>query len=89
MSQSSYANMDFIVFSTLVGAVFTSLILSYDIMCQWSRNLATRIPQLPSYMQISTRTIESMKKVIPKLHIYGHGRSCQTKYSLNYLEHSA
>ena len=33
-----YANMDFCVLATLIGVVFTSLIISYDIVCQWSRN---------------------------------------------------
>jgi hypothetical protein len=81
--------MDFVVFSSLIGAVFCILVLSYDIMCQWSRNLATRMLQLPLSMQLSQSSLDNMKKVIPKLHIHGHGKSCQTNFSLNYLKHSA
>jgi hypothetical protein len=40
-------------------------------------------------MQPSNRVIDSTKFVIPKMHIYGHGKSCQTRYSLNFLKHSA
>jgi hypothetical protein len=85
----SYANMDFIIFSTLEGTIFTGLTLSYDIMCQWSRNLAMRMLQLPSHMHLLPTSLEMVKKVIPKLHIHGHGKSCQTTYSLNFLKYSA
>jgi hypothetical protein len=81
--------MDFIVFSSLVGATFSFLVLSYDIMCQWSRNLPIRMLQLPTTLQLPQSSLESLKKVIPKLHIQGHGKSCQTTYSLNYLKYSA
>jgi hypothetical protein len=36
---SRYANMDFIAFYTLVGAILTSIVFSYDIACQWFRNI--------------------------------------------------
>ena len=81
--------MDFILLSTLVGTVFGLLVLSYDIMCQWSRNLAIRMPQFPTSMQLPDETVKSIKKVIPKLHIYGHGKACQINYSLNFLKYSA
>ena len=35
-------------------------------------------------MQLTQSSLVDMKKVIPKLHIYGHGKSCQTNFSLNY-----
>jgi hypothetical protein len=77
------------VLSTLIGTRPASLTLSYDIACQWSRNLKKRISQFPVEMQLSTSLVDSIKFVIPKFHIYGHGRQCQTKFSLNYLPHSA
>src|SRR4051794_32493235 len=81
--------MDFILFSTLIGTVIASLVLSYDIVCQWSKNLLQRHEQLPAYMRISQSILSSAKFVIPKFHIYGHGERCQTKYSLNFLKYSA
>jgi len=81
--------MDFLVFSTLVGVTFTLLAISYDIACQWSRNIKKRIPQFPSWMQPPAWLIDSIKYVIPKFHIYGHGVKCQTKFSLNFLKYSA
>lgn len=75
--------------STLIGVVLVALTLSYDIACQWSRNLKKRVSQFPPQMQLPTSVLDSIKYVIPKFHIYGHGRQCQTKFSLNYLPHSA
>src|SRR5271170_4532039 len=86
---SRYANMDFIVFYTLIGTVINLLVFSYDIVCQWSRNLSKRQPQLPSFMQLLNRQIEKATFVIPKFHIYAHGLSCQTTYSLNFQPHMA
>ena len=81
--------MDFIMLSTLVGIVAIWLTLSYDIACQWSRNFRKRVAQFPSWMQIPATVLDSIKFVIPKFHIYGHGCPCQTKFSLNFLRHSA
>lgn len=83
-----YANMDFILFSSLVGTVITFLIFSYDIVCQWSRNLRQRHRQLPSWMQLPEQALNVMKFVIPKFHIYSHDVRCQAKYSLNFLKFS-
>ena len=83
-----YANMDFIVLSSMSGSQVPLLTLSYDIACQWSRNIKKRMSQLPSFMQLSPETLESIRFVIPKFHIYGHGKPCQIKYSLNFLKHS-
>jgi hypothetical protein len=81
--------MDYIVLSTLNTVIPTSLTLSYDIACQWSHNFKRRVAQFPAQMQLSAPLLNSIKYVIPKFHIYGHGRQCQTKFSLNYLPHSA
>jgi len=66
-----------------------TLIFSYDIVCQWSRNLLKRMKQYPSFMQIGTDRIRNAKFVLPKFHIFNHGLKCQLQYSLNYLKYSA
>jgi hypothetical protein len=42
----SYANMDFIFLSSIAGASVKSIIISYDIACQWSRNFVTRMADI-------------------------------------------
>lgn len=77
--------MDFIVFSSLIGTIFRLLVFSYDIACQWSRNLPKRIAQLPETMQLDPEQLKATRFVIPKFHIYAHGISCQSLFSLNFL----
>lgn len=81
--------MDFIVFFTLLNVIIAQIVLSYDIACQWSRNLSKRIPQMGPYINIFPWFLSRVKYVIPKLHIYGHGAACQFRYSLNFLKWSA
>jgi hypothetical protein len=86
----SYANMDFLVFTSLAGAPSVgSLMISYDIACQWSRNLPRRVNQLPKGIQPSRDLIENTTYAIPKCHIYGHGKRCQETLSFNLLRYSA
>ncbi|KAF9488374.1 hypothetical protein BDN71DRAFT_1513111 [Pleurotus eryngii] len=80
-----YANMDFILFQSLAGAIFRRLLLSYDIACQYSQHLFTRMKQLPSDLQIPDNLTALFDFVIPKFHLYGHGSSCQLRYSINLL----
>jgi hypothetical protein len=77
--------MDFIVFSSLMGTTVRQLVFSYDIACQWSRNLSKRLPQLPESMRLNPEQLSGARYVIPKFHIYAHGLSCQSLFSLNFL----
>ena len=59
------------------------IVISYDIMCQWSVNLLWRLKEdLPPRLQ-TTLPQDRLTFVIPKLHILGHKVDCQVKYSLN------
>ncbi|KAF9489147.1 hypothetical protein BDN71DRAFT_1402098, partial [Pleurotus eryngii] len=78
-----YANMDFLLFQTLVRATFGRLLLSYDIACQYSRNLFRRMKQMPTTLQLSDNTASRFDFVVPKFHLYGHGTQCQLWYLIN------
>ena len=59
------------------------IVISYDIMCQWSVHLLERLENdLPLRLQ-TTLPQEHLTFVIPKLHIKGHKYDCQMTYSLN------
>ena len=75
--------MDYTLLSTLEGRTYSQLVLLYDIACQWSKNFATRIPNFPRCFHFDPESI-TFETVIPKFHIYAHGRNCQTTWSLNY-----
>lgn len=64
----------------------TMLLISYDIACQWSKNLASRLAGLPEYLRLNLDTILTAFG-IPKFHLAGgHGDPCQGPFSLNFKE---
>lgn len=83
-----YVNMDYILVSTLVGANLFCLLLVYDIACQWSKRLRTRFSELRPDIDINLSGVK-LTVAIPKGHIKAHGKTCQSRYSLNYLPGSA
>ncbi len=84
LTNHRYANIDFILFHSLIDSNNKLLVFLYDIACQWSRNLLTRMVQLPDSMQLSDNQLRLLQFAIPKFHISAHGLKCQSKFSLNY-----
>ncbi|KAJ3717353.1 hypothetical protein C8R42DRAFT_551422, partial [Lentinula raphanica] len=80
-----YANMDY-AFASFLRHHDPSLtkVVSYDITCQWHKNVIRRVKSLPSLIACDLG-LQKLKFVIPKLHIHGHQLSCQLKFSLNWL----
>ncbi|KAK6977452.1 CxC2 domain-containing protein [Favolaschia claudopus] len=79
-----YSNMDFLFFSSLIGVFLLTIVASYDIACQWSRNFWTRAKAMPTEMQLPD-WIEILFKV-PKFHLPPHVKSCHGPYSFNYTK---
>ncbi|KAF8137923.1 hypothetical protein K438DRAFT_1638817, partial [Mycena galopus ATCC 62051] len=77
-----YRNMEYIAasaFRHFIGLLF--FLLSYDIMCQWSKSLKERLLELPSGVRFHLARY-FVKFVILKLHILGHLKKCQEIFSL-------
>src|SRR6202167_4249008 len=83
ISRCRYCSMDYVLLSTLIGISIAMLVVSYDVACQWSVNFATRLAEFPVAMQFDISDIV-FTTVIPKFHILGHGKKCQSVWSLNY-----
>jgi hypothetical protein len=81
--------MDFLVLYTLAFSILTNIVFSYDIACQWYRNLKTRMLRLPREMWIPSDLFKTLLFFIPKLHIYAHGPKCRYVYSFNFRKWSA
>lgn len=76
--------MDYLVFSTLAGVVLR-LLISYDIACQWFKNLFRRmIEDFPAEMHLDQTKIDEIRVAIPKKHYRVHGPN-HSHFSLNYL----
>ncbi|KAJ7842741.1 hypothetical protein B0H13DRAFT_2239358 [Mycena leptocephala] len=78
-----YANMDYIFASVLChhNPLLPKLV-SYDIVCQWWKELMERLRELPPLVQCFI-ILPMIAFVIPKLHIHGHTLMCNILYSLN------
>ncbi|KAF7320572.1 CxC2 domain-containing protein [Mycena chlorophos] len=77
-----YGNMDYILASAL-RHVSGDLhkIISYDIACQWWKDLRQRLAQLPKLVRLNI-ILAMFRFVVPKMHIKGHTLACQLLYSL-------
>ncbi|TFK79078.1 hypothetical protein K466DRAFT_606418 [Polyporus arcularius HHB13444] len=83
-----YANMDYLVFSTIIGIILAALLFSYDIACQWSKKFFKRTEEnFPPDMQIDRSKVEDIRFAIPKKHYRVHGGEPHSRWSLNFLKH--
>lgn len=76
-----YCNMDFIVLSAVSGTPVQSLMVIYDIACQWKVNFAKHMVELPPHLHIPSSV--TLDFAIPKCHCPAHQTECQTPHSLN------
>ncbi|KAJ6462537.1 hypothetical protein C8R45DRAFT_1064445 [Mycena sanguinolenta] len=78
-----YANMDYIVMAAVRGYSLRSLVISYDIGCQWKLNLAERLKKLPSKLQLSLEDVK-VEFALPVWHAGSHNEECQNENSLSF-----
>ena len=78
-----YCNMDYLIFCALLFIILPWIIITYDIGCQWSKNLWKRMEDYPDAMKINPNTRVDVK--VPSWHINSHGKACRDNFSLNYL----
>lgn len=86
---SRYTNMDFALLSSLIPSLdagISRVLVSYDIGCQWAKNLQTRISQYSISASLKLSSLFYWRVVVPKFHLSGHGESCQVIYNLNYTK---
>lgn len=82
--------MDFIIASALRRVHVGSLHLYYDIICQFTRNLNTRMLSVPSKSFINVGAQKILHELhvsfgIPKFHSPGHLLICQLWFNIGYL----
>ena len=77
----SYVNMDYFFLTSLKFNTPARLVVSYDIACQWSRNLSKRVQTYPTN-PLSSNEID-LTFLVPKFHLPAHIEKCQTNYSFN------
>ncbi|KAJ7800264.1 hypothetical protein B0H14DRAFT_3490881 [Mycena olivaceomarginata] len=82
-----YSNMDYILLSAILGILVLYLTISYDIVCQWKKYLATHAKIVEEALGSTTR-LEDLNVIyaLPVWHAAAHETSCQTENSLSYAE---
>jgi hypothetical protein len=84
LTTNRYCNMTWSLVSALQN-VRTPILHTYDINCQFSRNLWARFGTLPQDLLDALIVAREMwTHLIPKLHLMGHIRKCHALFSLNY-----
>ncbi|KAM6497206.1 hypothetical protein JOM56_007679 [Amanita muscaria] len=78
-----YCNMDYIVLSALSGTTLPRVVISYDIGCQWSKNLRRRMEEYPDEMKLDPNM--QIDIGIPGWHINGHGEKCKSNFCLSFM----
>lgn len=83
MSRRRYDNMDYLYFSSIRNHSPATLVVSYDIACQWSRNLLRRSDSYPDDLARPHLKALNVRYLVPKFHLYAHRTHCQINYSFN------
>ncbi|KAJ7178679.1 hypothetical protein C8R43DRAFT_1118051 [Mycena crocata] len=77
-----YANMDWILLNALLGFTLLWLTISYDISCQWKKNLNTRMSKMPEHLHLPLDDI-NLQTALPVWHAASHEEECQNANSLS------
>ncbi|KAG1788563.1 uncharacterized protein HD556DRAFT_1447773 [Suillus plorans] len=80
--QKGESNMDYLFLSTLRGRCVETLNVSYDIACQWHKNLWERMSTMPPSLHLDPLT-KLIRFFVPKFYLPAHISKCQTTYSFN------
>jgi hypothetical protein len=59
--------------------------ITYDIMCQWIINFATRAALFPPSLT-EHLAVTQLQVGIPKFHLPAHGSKCWSLFSLNFIK---
>ncbi|KAI0039152.1 hypothetical protein FA95DRAFT_1504561, partial [Auriscalpium vulgare] len=84
-----YCNMDYMVLASLAktASEYKSIVISYDIACQFSINFARRMLQYPEDIRINWDDI-CVSFLVPKFHLLAHDTECRSKFDFNNEEGS-
>lgn len=75
--------------STLIpslNAGISRVLVSYDIGCQWHKNLQARLNNYNASPPLKLAKLKYWNVVVPKFHLPGHGKKCQSSYNLAYTK---
>src|ERR1700728_3810480 len=71
--------MDYIFLSAIAGLALLTILVSYDIACQWLINFWSHVLTVPEHL-IPTISPANLKAKIPKFHFDAHGKKNHAQY---------
>lgn len=74
--------MDYLFFSSLSQKDYTTIVMSYDIVCQWSVHVWERMSAFPQHFHMD-HGVKKITFLVPKFHLPAHVAACQTAFSFN------
>lgn len=74
--------MDYMFLQSLRDTKVQTIVVSYDIVCQWHKNIRERMMSYPNEMHIS-RDVRYMLFLVPKFHLPAHVEECNISFSFN------
>jgi hypothetical protein len=77
-----YLNMDYMFFMSLAGVFLWRLFVSYDIACQWYKNLWERMRIFDPNVQFK-QDEKHVVFLVPKFHLPAHIEQCNIDFSFN------
>ncbi|KAJ6527489.1 hypothetical protein B0H19DRAFT_969948 [Mycena capillaripes] len=79
-----YLNMDYLFFMSLGGTPLQRLYVSYDIACQWHKNIWERMKAFAEYEGIEIKQgTKILVFLVPKFHLPAHIELCNILFSFN------
>jgi hypothetical protein len=81
-----YINMDYMFFRSLAGTDLVRFFVSYDIACQWHKNIAVRMEKYSPEICLLPEG-KFLTFLVPKFHLPAHIEACNLLYSFNLTPH--
>lgn len=79
--------MDYIFWSSLVASGLLHVLISYDIACQWTKNLYSRMANIPSPLHKPENM--TLRACLPVWHGRAHNLKCEAEHTISYVQGAA
>ncbi|KAJ7182801.1 hypothetical protein C8R43DRAFT_1116421 [Mycena crocata] len=78
-----YINIDYMFFKSMAGTSLDRFFVSYDIACQWHKNIWVRMAKYNPEIHYIHDVGKFMTFLVPKFHLPAHIEACNLNFSFN------
>ncbi|VDB87204.1 unnamed protein product [Peniophora sp. CBMAI 1063] len=88
-----YVSVDYAFCGALKHSGAPTVLVTYDIACQWHKNLRKRLEKIPAQREIYAGAMAMLDFIlkdkatfcVPKFHLYAHKLLCQISYAIGWM----